>query len=177
MNTNQSQDRNVDALRSAILSCQDNKADLVTLDAGEVYSAVKQFGLTVVAKEIYRDGIIQKPNVVSFLLCLWCLVCHHMPHTLQAETCKYVSFSLCLHLHLPGGCILAVAVVRNSSTLDMHSLRGSRSCHSGARWTAGWSLPLGHLLSRNLLPWAEDEPLSQGKTANHKCYITSGSIN
>ncbi|KTF72101.1 hypothetical protein cypCar_00048064 [Cyprinus carpio] len=35
---------------------RDNKADLVTLDAGEVYSAVKQFGLTVVAKEIYRDG-------------------------------------------------------------------------------------------------------------------------
>lgn len=98
---------------------RDNKADLVTLDAGEVYSAVKQFGLTVVAKEIYRDG----------------------------------------------GCILAVAVVRNSSTLDMRSLRGSRSCHSGARWTAGWSLPLGHLLSRNLLPWAEDEPLSQAVSA------------
>uniref|UniRef100_A0A8C2BL19 Serotransferrin n=1 Tax=Cyprinus carpio TaxID=7962 RepID=A0A8C2BL19_CYPCA len=98
---------------------RDNKADLVTLDAGEVYSAVKQFGLTVVAKEIYRDG----------------------------------------------GCILAVAVVRNSSTLDMRSLQGSRSCHSGARWTAGWSLPLGHLLSRNLLPWAEDEPLSQAVSA------------
>uniref|UniRef100_A0A671QRX7 Serotransferrin n=1 Tax=Sinocyclocheilus anshuiensis TaxID=1608454 RepID=A0A671QRX7_9TELE len=78
-----------------------------------------QFGLTVVAKEIYRDG----------------------------------------------GCILAVAVVRNSSTLDMHSLRGSRSCHSGAHWTAGWSLPLGHLLSRNLLPWIEDEPLSQAVSA------------
>lgn len=35
---------------------QDNKADLVTLDAGEVYSAVKQFGLAAVAKEIYSDG-------------------------------------------------------------------------------------------------------------------------
>lgn len=98
---------------------RDNKADLVTLDAGEVYSAVKQFGLTVVAKEIYRDG----------------------------------------------GCILAVAVVRNNSSLDMRSLQGSRSCHSGARWTAGWSLPLGHLLSRNLLPWAEDEPISQAVSA------------
>jgi len=37
----------------------------VTLDAGEVYSAVKQYSLTVVAKEIYRDGI-QNPNVVSY---------------------------------------------------------------------------------------------------------------
>lgn len=38
------------------LSSQGNKADIVTLDAGEVYSAVKQFGLTTVAKEIYTDG-------------------------------------------------------------------------------------------------------------------------
>ncbi|XP_039545606.1 inhibitor of carbonic anhydrase isoform X2 [Pimephales promelas] len=97
----------------------DNKADLVTLDAGEVYSAVKQYSLTVVAKEIYRDG----------------------------------------------GCILAVAVVRNNSSFNMRSLEGSRSCHSGARWTAGWSLPLGHLLSRNLLPWGEHEPLSQAVSA------------
>ncbi|KAL2090975.1 hypothetical protein ACEWY4_013238 [Coilia grayii] len=93
-----------------------NRADIVTLDAGEVYTAVKQFGLTAVAKEIYEDG----------------------------------------------GCILAVAVARNGSEgLDMRSLKGRRSCHSGARWTAGWSLPLGHLLSRNLLPWAEEEPFSQ----------------
>uniref|UniRef100_A0A3B4CKA0 Serotransferrin n=1 Tax=Pygocentrus nattereri TaxID=42514 RepID=A0A3B4CKA0_PYGNA len=96
-----------------------NKADLVTLDAGEVYSAVKQFGLTAVAKEIYTDG----------------------------------------------GCILAVAIVRHSSTLDIRSLQGARSCHSGARWTAGWSLPLGHLLSRNYLPWAEEQPLSQAVSA------------
>ncbi|XP_051752841.1 saxiphilin-like [Ctenopharyngodon idella] len=107
---------------------RDNKADLVTLDAGEVYSAVKQFGLTVVAKEIYRDG----------------------------------------------GCILAVAVVRNNSSLDMRSLQGSKSCHSGARWTAGWSLPLGHLLSRNLLPWAEDEPLSQAVSAFFKASCVPG---
>ncbi|XP_026863631.2 melanotransferrin [Electrophorus electricus] len=96
-----------------------NKADLVTLDAGEVYSAVKQFGLTAVAKEIYSDG----------------------------------------------GCILAVAVVRNSSPLDIRSLKGSRSCHSGSRWTAGWNLPVGHLLSRNYLPWEEEQPLSQAVSA------------
>ena len=28
----------------------------MTLDAGEVYTAVKQFGLTAIAKEIYSDG-------------------------------------------------------------------------------------------------------------------------
>ncbi|XP_049441361.1 saxiphilin-like [Epinephelus fuscoguttatus] len=91
-----------------------NRADIVTLDAGEVYSAVKQFGLVVIAKEIYSDG----------------------------------------------GCILSVAVVRNS-TLDIRSLQGLRSCHSGVRWTAGWSLPLGFLLSRNYLSWSKEQPLSQ----------------
>uniref|UniRef100_A0A3B4YUL6 Serotransferrin n=1 Tax=Seriola lalandi dorsalis TaxID=1841481 RepID=A0A3B4YUL6_SERLL len=91
-----------------------NRADIVTLDAGEVYSAVKQFGLVAIAKEIYSDG----------------------------------------------GCILSVAVVRNSS-LDIRSLQGTRSCHSGVRWTAGWSLPLGFLLSRNYLSWSKEQPLSQ----------------
>uniref|UniRef100_A0A3Q0SAE9 Serotransferrin n=1 Tax=Amphilophus citrinellus TaxID=61819 RepID=A0A3Q0SAE9_AMPCI len=91
-----------------------NRADIVTLDAGEIYSAVKQFELVAIAKEIYSDG----------------------------------------------GCILSVAVVRNSS-LDLRSLQGHRSCHSGVRWTAGWSLPLGFLLSRNYLSWSKEHPLSQ----------------
>ncbi|XP_037643354.1 melanotransferrin-like isoform X1 [Sebastes umbrosus] len=95
-----------------------NRADIVTLDAGEIYSAVKQFGLVVIAKEIYSDG----------------------------------------------GCILSVAVVRNHS-LDIRSLQGLRSCHSGVRWTAGWSLPLGFLLSRNYLSWSKERPLSQDVSA------------
>lgn len=36
---------------------QGNRADVVTLDAGELYTAVKQFSLTAVAKEIYREGL------------------------------------------------------------------------------------------------------------------------
>lgn len=95
-----------------------NRADIVTLDAGEVYSAVKQFGLVAVAKEIYNDG----------------------------------------------GCILSVAVVKNSS-LDARFLKGVRSCHSGARWTSGWNLPLGFLLSRNYLSWSKEQPLSHDVSA------------
>ncbi|KAM3877579.1 saxiphilin-like [Diretmus argenteus] len=91
-----------------------NRADVVTLDAGDVYSAVKQFGLVAIAKEIYSYG----------------------------------------------GCILSVAVVKNAS-MDIRSLQGHRSCHSGVRWTAGWSLPLGFLLSRNYLTWTKEQPLSQ----------------
>ncbi|XP_066522642.1 saxiphilin-like [Hoplias malabaricus] len=109
-----------------------NKADLVTLDAGEVYSAVKQFGLTAIAKEIYTDG----------------------------------------------GCILAVAVVKKSTSLDIRTLQGTRSCHSGVRWTAGWSLPLGHLLSRNYLPWEEEQPLSQAVSIffNASCVPGAGTM-
>ncbi|XP_012728139.2 saxiphilin [Fundulus heteroclitus] len=91
-----------------------NRADVVSLDAGEVYSAVKQFDLVAIAKEVYADG----------------------------------------------GCILSVAVVTNRS-LDVRSLRGLRSCHSGARWTSGWSLPLGFLLSKNYLSWSKENPLGQ----------------
>uniref|UniRef100_K7GGW5 Transferrin-like domain-containing protein n=1 Tax=Pelodiscus sinensis TaxID=13735 RepID=K7GGW5_PELSI len=35
-----------------------NKADAVSLDAGDVYSAVKLYGLTVVAKEIYEEALL-----------------------------------------------------------------------------------------------------------------------
>uniref|UniRef100_A0A3Q2GEA8 Serotransferrin n=1 Tax=Cyprinodon variegatus TaxID=28743 RepID=A0A3Q2GEA8_CYPVA len=90
-----------------------NRADIVALDAGEVYSAVKQFDLVAIAKEVYNDG----------------------------------------------SCILSVAVVTNRS-LDIRSLQGLRSCHSGAQWTTGWSLPLGFLLSRNYLSWSKENPLS-----------------
>uniref|UniRef100_A0A8C5NCX9 Serotransferrin n=1 Tax=Gouania willdenowi TaxID=441366 RepID=A0A8C5NCX9_GOUWI len=90
-----------------------NRADIITLDAGEVYSAVKQFDLVTVAKEVYSDG----------------------------------------------GCLFSVAVVRNSS-LNIRTLQGLRSCHSGLRWTAGWSMPLGFLLSRNYLTWSKEHPLS-----------------
>ncbi|KAM9409815.1 saxiphilin-like [Pholidichthys leucotaenia] len=108
-----------------------NRADIVTLDAGEVYSAVKQFDLVAIAKEIYSDG----------------------------------------------SCILSVAVVRNSS-LDIRSLKGWRSCHSGVRWTAGWSLPLGFLLSRNYLSWSKERPLSQdvGEFFNGSCVPGAASM-
>lgn len=50
-------------------SFQANRADIVTLDAGEVYSAVKQFGLVVIAKEIYSDGRFTSHITETSLLC------------------------------------------------------------------------------------------------------------
>ncbi|NXK96672.1 TRFE2 protein, partial [Formicarius rufipectus] len=91
-----------------------NKADAASLDAGDVYSAVKLYGLAVVAKEIYDQG----------------------------------------------NCVFAVALAKRG-TLNIQRLRGVRSCHNGARWTAGWNIPLGFLLARNDLSWDEAQPLSQ----------------
>ncbi|KAG9487378.1 hypothetical protein GDO78_007304 [Eleutherodactylus coqui] len=59
-----------------------------------------------------------------------------------------------------GNCVFAVAVARRG-TLNIHNLRGTRSCHSGAKWTTGWNIPLGFLLSRNLMYWEEDQPLAK----------------
>ncbi|KAL0978161.1 hypothetical protein UPYG_G00166880 [Umbra pygmaea] len=106
-----------------------NRADIITLDAGEVYTAVKHFGLVAIAKEIYSEG----------------------------------------------GCIFSVAVVRNS-TLDVRSLKGQRSCHTGVRWTAGWSLPLGFLLSRNYLTWAKEQPLAQVVTSFFNASCVPGAV-
>lgn len=77
-------------------------------------------------------------------------------HCLSLCACTHMRTCVCT-----GGCILSVAVVKNSS-LDISTLRGLRSCHSGIRWTAGWSLPLGFLLSRNYLSWSKEHPLSHG---------------
>ncbi|XP_015683041.2 saxiphilin-like [Protobothrops mucrosquamatus] len=93
---------------------RENKADAVSLDAGDVYSAVKLYGLTVVAKEIYLEG----------------------------------------------SCVFAVAVAKRGM-LDLQRLKGVRSCHNGARWTSGWSIPMGFLLARSDLMWVSDQPLSQ----------------
>lgn len=106
---------------------------------------MKQFDLVAVAKEIYSDG-----SDFTFLR-----------HVCAAVMSDMMYWSMCVCLSA-GGCILSVAVVKNRS-LDIRSLRGSRSCHSGARWTAGWSLPLGFLLSRNYLSWSKEHPLSQGE--------------
>lgn len=93
------------------------------------------------------------------------------PHNTGALCCLsslHQGLKTTVHVCPAGGCVLSVAVVKNSS-LDIHSLQGLRSCHSGVRWTAGWSLPLGFLLSHNHLSWSQEQPLSQGNEIRIIC--------
>ncbi|XP_064424151.1 saxiphilin-like isoform X2 [Latimeria chalumnae] len=109
-----------------------NKADAISLDAGDVYTASKQYDLAIVAKEVYQDG----------------------------------------------GCVFGVAVVRGED-LSIQTLQGVRSCHSGARRTAGWNIPMGFLLSKNFLPWSEEQSLSEAISEyfNGSCIPGVGTAN
>lgn len=47
----------------------------------------------------------------------------------------------------------AVAVVKVNTVFDlMTGLRGKKSCHTGARTTAGWNVPIGYLLRTRIIP-------------------------
>ncbi|XP_049889736.1 transferrin-a [Epinephelus moara] len=60
-------------------------------------------------------------------------------------------------------CYYAVAVVKKGSGFKFSELQGKKSCHTGLGKSAGWNIPIGTLVSMNLLPWSgvEDKPVEE----------------
>ena len=69
----------------------------------------------------------------------------------------------------------AVAVVKKANTgFDLTSLEGKKSCHTGARRTAGWNVPIGYLLRTKIMPAVacgneENDFMSASKFFNESC--------
>ncbi|XP_068594259.1 serotransferrin-like [Cebidichthys violaceus] len=60
-------------------------------------------------------------------------------------------------------CFYAVAVVKKGTTFKLNELQGKKSCHTGLGNSAGWNIPIGTLVSLNLIQWGglEDKPVEE----------------
>lgn len=62
-------------------------------------------------------------------------------------------------------CYYAVAVAKKGTTFGIRDLRGKKSCHTGLGKSAGWNIPIGTLVSMDIIQWAgvEDKPVEEGE--------------
>ena len=44
-----------------------------------------------------------------------------------------------------------VAVVKKDADLELKKLKGKKTCHTGAGKTAGWVIPIGYFLSKEIM--------------------------
>ncbi|KAM3605207.1 uncharacterized protein V6R79_022248 [Siganus canaliculatus] len=60
-------------------------------------------------------------------------------------------------------CYYAVAVARKDSGFGLKELQGKKSCHTGLGKSAGWNIPIGTLLTMDLIKWSgiEDSPVEE----------------
>lgn len=58
-------------------------------------------------------------------------------------------------------CYYAVAVARRGTAFGIRDLSGKKSCHTGLGKSAGWNIPIGTLLSMQMINWGgvEDQPI------------------
>ena len=76
----------------------------------------------------------------------------------------------------------AVAVVKANTVFNLKTgLRGKTSCHTGARRTAGWNVPIGYLLRTRIMPAVacgnnNNDFMSASKFFNKSCVPGKDSV-
>uniref|UniRef100_A0A8C6XSG2 Lactotransferrin n=1 Tax=Naja naja TaxID=35670 RepID=A0A8C6XSG2_NAJNA len=78
------------------------------------------------------------------------LICVRKTDHLECITAIKVSGSTTTSYH-------AIAVVKKGTISSLEDLKGKRSCHTGFKRSAGWLIPVGTLVSKNLLNWSGTE--------------------
>lgn len=83
---------------------------------------------------------------------------------LMCYTCELCTRLLCTH-SASETCYYAVAVVKKGTAFGIRDLRGKKSCHTGLGKSAGWNIPIGTLVSMNLIQWSgiEESPIEECK--------------
>ncbi|WP_213033181.1 hypothetical protein, partial [Acinetobacter baumannii] len=54
-------------------------------------------------------------------------------------------------------------MAKKNTGFGFRDLRGKKSCHTGLGKSAGWNIPIGSLVSMNVIEWSgiEDKPLEE----------------
>lgn len=56
-------------------------------------------------------------------------------------------------------------MAKKNTGFGFRDLRGKKSCHTGLGKSAGWNIPIGSLVSMDVIEWGgiEDKPLEEGE--------------
>uniref|UniRef100_A0A670ZWS8 Transferrin-like domain-containing protein n=1 Tax=Pseudonaja textilis TaxID=8673 RepID=A0A670ZWS8_PSETE len=88
---------------------------------------------------------------------------------LEASLNPYYLKPVVAELHSKGSGVTtsyhAIVVTKKGTISSLEGLRGSRSCHTGFKRSAGWLIPIGTLVSKNLIQWSgtDSGPIEKGK--------------
>lgn len=128
--------------------------------------------LVCVRKTDYQECIVAIKNSEADAITL------DAGHILDASSNPYYLKPVVAELHTRGSGVsttsyYAIAVVKKGTVSSLEDLRNKNSCHTGHKKSAGWNIPMGTLVGKNLLQWdgTATEPVEKavGNFFNASC--------